>query len=217
MNERRCVIAGVLSAAVFTITTVWVVSAASPTGVDTRVTSVLIEHRATWTNAFMRVLTWLGSNAVLIPLVAAFGASYWLRRRDRLPAFFMAAALGGAVALQGLVKWLVARPRPPASLHLAHVSSSSYPSGHATQAAAVWGMTALILGVGRSSRTRIALWAAAALISMLVAFSRVYLGVHWVTDVIGGLALGTLWLSVLGIVFMRLGADTAYSTDRPAP
>jgi undecaprenyl-diphosphatase len=85
------------------------------------------------------------------------------------------------------------------------VSGYSFPSGHATVAVAVWGTMVLILGPGRSPRTKVLLGAAAGAISLLVAVSRLYLGVHWFTDVVGGLALGATILSCIAALSFVLG------------
>jgi undecaprenyl-diphosphatase len=80
---------------------------------------------------------------------------------------------------------------------LVQVSGYSFPSGHATVAVAVWGAIALVLASGRRSRTKILLGAAAGMISLVVGVSRLYLGVHWFTDIVGGFALGDAILSCI--------------------
>ena len=67
---------------------------------------------------------------------------------------------------------------------------------------ACYGTAAIVLGVGRPTGRRVPVWASAALVATLVGFSRVYLGVHWWTDVVGGLALGGLWLCLLEAVIL---------------
>jgi membrane-associated phospholipid phosphatase len=98
---------------------------------------------------------------------------------------------------------MAGRPRPPASLHLIGVSGFGFPSGHATTVLACWGLVALLLGAGRSIRVKIVLWTAAVVIVALVGLSRIYLGVHWWTDVVAGFALGGLWLCLLGLLLLR--------------
>ena len=106
-------------------------------------------------------------------------------------------ALLGAVLLYDLVKQLVARARPPARFDVGYrFSGFAFPSGHATQGLAVWGMLAL-LTAGAMPKRRYVPFVVALLIVLLVGTSRIYLGAHWLSDVLGGYALGGLWLSLL--------------------
>jgi membrane protein DedA with SNARE-associated domain len=188
---------------------------------DPKIERFVMAHRVEWATAVMKGVTWLGSNAVLIPLVLVIGGYFLLRDRDWRPAAFMAAALMGADLLYRVVKSLVDRHRPPASLQLIHVSGFAFPSGHATAVVACWGMAAILLGVERSTRVRMSLWAGAALIAALVGSSRLYLGVHWWTDVVAGFALGGSWLCLLCLLFLRrrreVVSETGVVGDRGQP
>lgn len=144
-------------------------------------------------------VTWLGSTAALIPFVVGLIGYVLLSGKGWRPAVFLAAALAGAIAWYQIVKPLVGRPRPPAALHLVPASGFAFPSGHATAAIAVWGAVAIVLSVGRPTRWKVAIGIVAGVIVTLVAVSRVYLGVHWWTDAVGGLALGGAWLCLLVI------------------
>ncbi|MDP9341389.1 MAG: bifunctional DedA family/phosphatase PAP2 family protein [Actinomycetota bacterium] len=164
---------------------------------DPHVESFVLAHRAGALTAMMKAVTWLGSTAVLIPMVALVGGYFLLRRKDWRPLAKLAVALAGAVVLADIVKPLVGRPRPPARFGLGYSFNGwAFPSGHATQALAVWGMLAVIL-VGVANRHRALVVATAASIVLLVGASRVYLGAHWLTDVLGGYALGGLWLCIV--------------------
>jgi membrane-associated phospholipid phosphatase len=139
-----------------------------------------------------RVVTWAGSTWVLIPL-ALVCAALLIRAGRRLDALAVALGLGGAIAIDNAVKALVARQRPTVE-HLQHVSGWSYPSGHSGQAAAFW--TSLLLVVLARTRTRPGSGVAiglTAVIVLAVACSRVYLGVHYPSDVIAGALLGCSW------------------------
>jgi undecaprenyl-diphosphatase len=116
-----------------------------------------------------------------------------LRRGLPREAGFLALALGGAMLLSDLIKVLVSRPRPPVE-HLQHVTGSSFPSGHATQASAFWlALVLLAPAAGASPRaTRTAAGAMLVLVAA-VAASRVYLGVHYPSDVLAGVVLGACW------------------------
>jgi membrane-associated phospholipid phosphatase len=145
-------------------------------------------------------LTWLGGTAVVLPLAVLLGALEWLRRRRAaVLAFMLLVVLGQNLIVNG-VKLLVERERPPVP-HLADASGFSFPSGHSAAAAATWAAVALVLGRGRPWRAKALLAAAAAAVAAAVAASRVLLGVHWVTDVVGGVAMGFGWFVVCSIAF----------------
>jgi membrane protein DedA with SNARE-associated domain/membrane-associated phospholipid phosphatase len=136
-------------------------------------------------------------------------------------ALTLAAAFGGAWALSGLMKSLVARPRPPVAVRLVATSSWSFPSGHATQAIAFYGCAAALTAATTNRwSTKATVWAGAVLVIVAIGFSRLYLGVHWVTDVLGGYALGAVWLGLLLIViraFSELRSRSGPPTGSPGP
>ena len=111
-----------------------------------------------------------------------------------------------------MLKQIVSRQRPVV-LHLVVANGYSFPSGHTCAAAAGWSAIALVLGRDRHKAVRAALAAMAALIAVSVAASRALLGVHWLTDVIGGLAVGWGWFMIVAIIFggraQRLGDPVA--------
>jgi undecaprenyl-diphosphatase len=142
--------------------------------------------------AFARAVTWAGSAYVLVP-VAALCCLLLSRAGLRREALAVSVSLGGAIVLNDIVKLLVARPRPRVE-HLQTVTSSSFPSGHATQASAFWCSLILALRAVRMAPSlRRAAGALGLLVVLAVAFSRVYLGVHFPADVVAGLLLGTGW------------------------
>jgi undecaprenyl-diphosphatase len=166
--------------------------------VDRPVARFFVAHREAWLTDLLQDLTNLGSARVLLPLILVVGAGWWLRRRTWRPLGLLAAAYVGADLAFNAVEELVHRPRPPAGILLKPVAGPSFPSGHATQAVAVYGMLAALAAATTTSWPRkVAAWALAVVISGLVAVSRLYLGTQWLTDVLGGLALGAAWLFAL--------------------
>jgi len=165
---------------------------------DPHVESFVVNQRDHALTIAMEVLRWLGSNAVLVPIVLVVGGLFLWKARDWKSSAKLAVVLGGAVASYSIVKPLVGRLRPPAPDRIVGIVGSwSFPSGHATQAVAAWGMVALILAAGRSVRLKAALLLGALAIVLVVGATRVYLGAHWFTDVLGGYALGGMWLCVV--------------------
>jgi undecaprenyl-diphosphatase len=163
-------------------------------------------------------LSTIGSSYVVLPLAGICAAALLLSRH--LPhASLIAGSALGAVVIENLDKLLVDRPRPEVR-HLETVSSSSFPSGHATQAAAVYG-SAMLLAVmllpsqGRGARIlRGAAVALGVLLVCAIGFSRIYLGVHYPTDVAAGLVLGGVWT---GLVWRVVRRHTAVSTAGSRP
>lgn len=153
---------------------------------------VALHGTAPWLIGTARFATTLGSWAVLLPLSIA-GALwlFWTRRRQRA-LLLLVTTLGGRLVIS-LMKDAVDRPRPILSEHLVAVQSASFPSGHAGNSMIVLLALALLL----PGRHRMA-WAAAALcLTALIGLSRVVLGVHWPSDVIGGWTFGLAWTLTL--------------------
>jgi len=200
------VAAGALSAWAFAGLTQDVISHDEMARVDPHVETFVVAHRTGAITAAMKVVTWFGSTAVLIPAGVALAAYFVLRRRDWRPAVLLGVLLGGAVALYDIVKPAVDRARPPMRAWIGRYSGAAFPSGHATQSLAFFAAAALILGRGRSVKPKAWLWVGAAAIVVAVGASRLYLGAHWLSDVLGGWALGGAWLAlVVGITLARSG------------
>jgi undecaprenyl-diphosphatase len=139
-----------------------------------------------------RVLTWAGSAFLLVPL-AVIACLGFARAGLHRQALAVALSLGGAMLISDWIKLLVARPRPPVE-HLQMVTGSSFPSGHATQASAFWFSLVFAIAAAGASPKLIRVAGGLALAAVLVvAASRVYLGVHYPSDVIAGMLLGTGW------------------------
>jgi membrane-associated phospholipid phosphatase len=169
---------------------------------DPHVLAFAVSHRTSWLTGLARAVTWLGSGFVLWPVVIAAGLALWWWRRQWLPAVLPALALAGAAGWSLLVKSLVERARPPERDWLGVFDGSSYPSQHAAQALAAWGMIGVMVMAGRSVRARTLLMTGAFLIALVVGLARIYLGAHWMTDVLAGWALGGAWGSLLIIGYL---------------
>ena len=207
------VVAGVICGWIFIALTQDVLAHEEAVLSDPRVTRFVVNHRVAWATGLMNGVTRLGSGEVLIPLVVALGGYMLLRRKDWRATVLLVAALVGANACYQVAKPLVARARPPAPLHLVAVSGYSFPSGHATTSIAVWGAVALVLTARRAGWLKAVIWIGAGLVTTLVAFSRVYLGVHWWTDVVAGSALGGAWLCLL-VAITVTGRGKAAASER---
>lgn len=167
---------------------------------DPRIHTWVLAHRTGLLTAFFRVVTWLGATAVTIPVLALVGAAVARRRRSWAPVLDIVAVYGTAVVARAVVGQLVHRTRPPAADWLAPAGGWAYPSGHTTQAVAAWGILALLLAVHASPRRRVLLMVTAASVALLVGASRIYLGVHWPTDVLGGATMSAAVLAVWSVL-----------------
>lgn len=137
-----------------------------------------------------RIFTALGEPTVLIAASAILALWLWHARQGRLGLALLLVTMTGR-GLSEIQKYWIARPRPALEPHLVAVKTSSFPSGHAMSSMIFYVTLAVVLTVGtRWQRFAIG---AAVLLSLLIGLSRVMLGVHWPSDVIGGWAFGLLW------------------------
>jgi undecaprenyl-diphosphatase len=148
----------------------------------------------------LRDISLLGGTYVMIAVALLAAITQYRRTRTKAVISFLLVVVLGQVLVTNLTKVFVGRARP--DIHrLTGFSGSSFPSGHAATAAATFAAVALLVGRGRSRRTKALLAAGAAFIAVAVATTRVFLGVHWMTDVIAGLAMGWAWFAVASIAF----------------
>lgn len=140
-----------------------------------------------------RDLTALGGVAVLT-LVTAAVVGFLLISRKPGAAILMIAAVVGGLAISSVIKHFVNRPRPPRQYQAAYVFTASFPSGHSMLSAATYlTLGALLAQVIQRRVLKLYVISVAALITFLVGLSRVYLGVHWPTDVLAGWTGGLAW------------------------
>jgi undecaprenyl-diphosphatase len=157
-----------------------------------------------------QVVTLLGDPYLLSTAAAVLALVLWRRGHGRLAAYVVAARVGALVLSQGL-KLVVDRARPVFDEPVATALGASFPSGHSLGSAAFWTTTAvLVLPHVRCDRL---LLAGAVLVAVLVAASRVLLGVHYLTDVLGGLLLGFGWAAVCTAVFVAERAERGQPVD----
>ena len=140
--------------------------------------------------AIARALTTLGEPTLLIGASAVAVLWLWWAKRGRVGLVLLAVTLTGR-GLAEAQKYWIARARPDIEPHLVVVKTSSFPSGHATSSMIFYLTLAILLA---SHRHRFAAAASAIMLSLLIGTSRVMLGVHWPSDVIGGWAFGLLWV-----------------------
>ena len=145
----------------------------------------------------MKGSTAAGSEFSLWIAVLIGGAVLARLKRSWRPLVLLLVVLLGAVSLDRLIKMMVARARPPMSFWATSASGWSFPSGHANESAAVSMSLAHMVAENRSSRIKALAYAIVFAATFLIGVSRVYLGVHWPTDVICGWAIGSAWSEVV--------------------
>lgn len=146
-----------------------------------------------WMEEMGRDVTALGGTAVLVFVTVAGGGFFWLAVK-RKTALFVTSAVGAGFGLSQLFKGLFERPRPDVVPHLSHVYTSSFPSGHSMMAAVVYmALGSLIASVVTPWRLKVYVLSLSLLLIILVGVSRVYLGVHYPTDVLAGWTAGLVW------------------------
>ncbi|SCB22750.1 phosphatase PAP2 family protein [Rhizobium hainanense] len=156
-----------------------------------------------WLTHAVKDITSLGGTTVLA-LMTALVTIYLLFDRQRAIAIFILVSVLGGWALSAVLKVGVARPRPDIVPHLVEVHDLSFPSGHAMVSAVTYlTLAALISGTRTYRSTRVFTVAAGILLTLMIGASRIYLGVHYPTDVLGGWCAGATWALACWIIARR--------------
>lgn len=165
------------------------------TAADRPVWAWLIDHRTAWVTAVAKVITEVGSTAVMAALALVAAGWLWIRQGRRRDALVVAVVTAGAGLLVAVFKPIVGRVRPPEEFRLVTETNQSFPSGHALASIAVLGVLAAVFLAPVSARwPRRAGYVVIGLFVVAIGASRLYLGVHWVTDIVGGWLVGAGWL-----------------------
>lgn len=163
----------------------------------------------------LQVITDLGGTYVVVVVMVVAAVVEWVRIPSKWIPVFLISVVVGETVIVAAIKQALDRVRPtfnPAAASL----GPSFPSGHSATAAALYAAVALLVARRRSPRTRALIAAVAAAVAVAVAGSRVLLGVHWLSDVIAGLAFGWGWFAICAIAFggrfLNFGAPVEKAT-----
>lgn len=202
MSLTAPVVIAIVTALLLLWLTIWRVSYGD--GVpefDSQIHLWVLDHRNNFSLTLARAVTWLGAVAIVLPvlfIVGLLSARTGLSTRRRLRTGALVVALPGIGMILGLrMNAELGRARPAVADWLSAAGGPSFPSGHTTTATLFFGSLALIAAARTPSGwRRILVWTLAALGAILVGWSRVWLGVHWPTDVLAGWLWGVCWAAV---------------------
>jgi len=190
---------------------------------DTAVMNFVGAHQLGSITAIMLEVTMLGTGTVVAMIVAVSGMFLWLYNYRQSAELLLVATLGG-ILLDSVLKIGFNRPRPHVFEWGTTVVSSSFPSGHAMSATVVYSTVAyLATRLQKTRSARIATRSAAAVLIVLICFSRVYLGVHYPSDVLAGMVVGFAWASFCMVtleaaqLYARRNAPAMVEGDATAP
>jgi undecaprenyl-diphosphatase len=170
-----------------------------------------------WLESAMLDLTSLGSPTVLGLFVAAVVGFLLLQARYRTATVVLITAASGEL-VNMVMKNFFLRPRPSVVPHLRDVVSSSFPSGHAMESAIIYlTLGAMLMRLSERRLTKVYCLSVAVLLTLLVGVSRIFLGVHYPTDVIGGWMFGFVWASLCWLAEQRLESVTGIKKERDQP
>ncbi len=188
-----------VSAAVFVALALGHATHPARNSLDHRLLGDVERLRAGWLNPVERAISVAGTGWVLYPLLVVAGVALWWRRREWLPGVLALGWLWLGQLVRVSINSGIARPRPPASLQLSHAMGYAFPSGHASTSTMGYALLALL-----AMRLAASGWWWALLVApALVGLSRVYLGLHWPSDVVAGWAFGAAWVA-LGVLALKV-------------
>lgn len=194
------------------------------TAFDHGVLAGMVAHRSAALTTWAVAVTTLGSPVGVAAFAVALAALAWRRLRWLWPALLLVATPAAAAAISTATKILVGAHRPPAALQLVTETDPSFPSGHVTATVALLATLTVVIGGHAGWAVRVALIASTTLAAVAVGLTRLYLGVHWATDVLGGLLLGAAAALIAHVVYRRIlrsgvddGPDRASSVAAAPP
>jgi undecaprenyl-diphosphatase len=180
-----------------------------------RATSFMVHGLDTPTlDTIMRGFSFIGSISVVAFVAVAVMVWCW-RRRDGVAIGALVGVIAADQLLKPVLKHIFERPRPDLFHEVPRLDTYGYPSAHAMAAVAIYGIIAVVIGRLAPGAKRWAFWGAGVL-AIMIGYSRIYLGLHWITDVLGGFAAGA---TILGAGIMWLEAfprDDASAVKQPA-
>jgi membrane-associated phospholipid phosphatase len=193
-------------------------AAAGGTTLDHAVLAWMVNHRHPGLTSLAIAVTNLGSPLGVAVIAVVAAAVSWWRVGSARPAILILTTLGVAGAISTLTKMIVGAHRPARAVQLVVETDPSFPSGHVTGTLALLGALGVVIGHHRGRAVAAAVIALVAAATAAVALTRLYLGVHWVTDIVGGLLLGAAAVVGAYVAYRRMmgPSDTDGRAGAPA-
>ncbi len=167
---------------------------------DRAVYHFLQSLRNPWGDQIFVTITELGDGLINSFIAGALFLALLIRRCYRAAGYWLVAIIGGACLIQ-ILKWVLHLPRPVVLYQ--GLSAFGFPSGHTAMSVILYGFLAILMARGLRNPVRWGLFVAVFLIAFASAFSRLYLGVHWLSDVLGGFFLASAWTALAGIGYLK--------------
>jgi undecaprenyl-diphosphatase len=221
LSPHRYIAAAMRVAALLTALTALTIAVHSNgwvTRLDTATTSWLVAHRSVGFDVAASVITDLGSPIATAAAGAIFAALLCWRARSTIPGIIVIGTVSAAALASTVLKVVVDRPRPPLQWQIVRETDPSFPSGHVTGTAALLGIIAFCVGTACSRTVRA--WLASGVITAVavIAATRLYLGVHWLSDVAAGAILAAVFVTIGATVLGALPAGSGqHGVPRAAP
>jgi undecaprenyl-diphosphatase len=172
----------------------------TPAGIDLTVLNSLKSLHAPWTDNLMLFSSRLADHTVIMTIIIAVAIFLVWQKHWRTLWYWLAAA-GFALLASFALKYGLQVERPPNQVQ--GLGPYSFPSGHTLRATVIYGFLALIIARSVQINWRWLPYSLAGIVVLMVAMARLYLGVHWLSDIIGSITLGIFWVTILGIVYYR--------------
>ena len=190
----------IIAAGLFALTLGAALKAFGVTGVDEMVFQGMQSLRTPWADYLMLLATRFGDAVVVLSLIGGVALFLGWQRHWRPMFYWLTAAAFGLFA-SVILKYGLQIPRPPAGIE--GLTPYAFPSSHVLRTVVLYGFLAVMIARAMRPNWRWLAYSAAGLVMLLVAVSRLYLGAHWLSDVLGSLTLGLVWISLLGIAYHR--------------
>lgn len=181
---------------------------------DTSIIAVVQGWETSWLTAVLKIFTWIGTGYGVTPIAMIMFTILYFGLRHRQQAWLLIATVAGSIILNSVLKHVFKRERPEI-YRIADAGGFSFPSGHAMMAFALYGILAFIFWYHvKRTGNRILLVLFAAFMILMIGMSRIYLGVHYPSDIVGGYAASGFWMIITIVIYTYFVNKCEKGNDR---